>query len=196
METGKFNHGSPGISKLSPPTSLPFEVDAPLQKTIDSAVAKFQDVISKHDLQVVCFEAYGKNTIKKFGVSPDAFAQMAIQLAYYKMYGVCRATYESAQTKKFAFGRTETCRSVSNESVLWVKAMGNADLSAKAKGELGRKAIAAQSSYMANCVEGRGVDRHFLGILLCICGTFIHTLAKFGEHFRLAFAHQANREKT
>ena len=35
---------------------------------------------------------------------------------------------------------------------------------AKEKGELGRKAIAAQSGYMAKAVEGKGCDRHLLGI--------------------------------
>lgn len=48
---------------------------------------------------------------------------MAIQLAYYKMYGHVAATYESAGTRKFIHGRTETGRSVSVESLAWVQAM-------------------------------------------------------------------------
>jgi carnitine O-acetyltransferase len=36
------------------------------------------------------------------------------------------------------------------------------------KGELGRKAVAAQSAYMARAVEGLGVDRHFLGLKLLL----------------------------
>ena len=83
----------------------------------------------KHEIRVVTFEGYGKSLIKKFGVSPDAFAQMAIQLAYYKMYGVSRATYESSGTRKFKDGRTETGRSVSVESVAWVKAMQDPTIS-------------------------------------------------------------------
>lgn len=90
---------------------------------------QFESLAGKHDVRVVTFEGYGKSQIKKFGVSPDAFAQMAIQLAYFKMYGVCRATYESSGTRKFRHGRTETGRSVSVESVAWVKAMQDPDVS-------------------------------------------------------------------
>lgn len=168
-DKGTFNHGSATPSStLAEPVALTFQVTPELGKAIQAAEQQFDGVIAKHDLQVVCFEAYGKNLIKTLAVSPDAYAQMAIQLAYYKMYSVCRATYESAQTKKYAYGRTETCRSVSSESVAWVQAMQQPGMSLRERGELGRKAVAAQSAYMAKCVEGRGVDRHFLGLRLLL----------------------------
>ena len=43
--------------------------------------------MAQHDLQVLAFFGYGKDGIKKMGFSPDAFVQMAIQLAYFKMHG-------------------------------------------------------------------------------------------------------------
>ena len=107
------------------PAKLEFDLQAPLLEAITTAEKAFDGLIKTQDLRAVYCPQYGKNMIKKFGVSPDAFAQMVIQLAYFKLYGVCRATYESAQTKKYRWGRTETCRSVSNESVAWVKAMEN-----------------------------------------------------------------------
>ena len=86
-------------------------------------------------------------------MSPDAYAQMAIQLAYYRLKGTVRATYESAQTRKFLAGRTEVraaprpslhctgraltapraaclpraqvCRTCTTESTEWVHAMEN-----------------------------------------------------------------------
>ncbi|KAI8905496.1 acyltransferase ChoActase/COT/CPT [Gorgonomyces haynaldii] len=167
IATGKVNHGS-SKRELAFPRKLQFEWTPKLKQQLVQAGQQFDQVIDKHDLQVVVFEAYGKNLIKKLGVSPDAYAQMAIQLAYYKMYGVCRATYESAQTKKYEWGRTETCRSVSVESAAWVRAMQDPHLDLKTKGELGRKAIKSQSAYMADCVNGKGVDRHFLGLRLLL----------------------------
>lgn len=104
-------------------------LNSELLLSIKEAGQKFDAVVAKHDLHVCTFEGFGKNVIKTFGVSPDSFAQMALQLAYFKMYGVCRATYESAQTKKYEYGRTETCRSVSKESVAWVNAMQNPKIS-------------------------------------------------------------------
>ena len=53
------------------------------------------------------YTGYGKGLIKKFKMSPDAYAQMAIQLAYFRLKGAVRATYESAQTRKYLAGRTE-----------------------------------------------------------------------------------------
>lgn len=111
------------------PSKLVFDIKPPVLEAISKAENAFNDLIKTQDLKAVYCPQYGKNLIKKFGVSPDAYAQMVIQLAYYKLYGTCRATYESAQTKKYHWGRTETCRSVSNESVAWVKAMEDPQVS-------------------------------------------------------------------
>ncbi|KAI8838924.1 acyltransferase ChoActase/COT/CPT [Chytridium lagenaria] len=163
----EIDHGTASIdANLPAPKKLEFKLDSDLVSAVGKAEKKFDDLIARHDLKAVVWEGYGKNLIKKFQVSPDAFAQMAIQLAYFKMYGKVVATYESAQTRKFGYGRTETCRTVCEESVAWVKAMEDPTVSAQVKGELGRKAIAAQSRYMARAVEGRGVDRHLLGLRL------------------------------
>lgn len=56
-------------------------------------------------------------------VSPDSFIQQALQLAWYKDQGYVTATYESASTRGFLHGRTETIRSVTAESRAFVKAM-------------------------------------------------------------------------
>jgi carnitine O-acetyltransferase len=160
--------GTSTVGSIPQPEKLEFELDSGLEKSIDVAIKKFNDLIKTQDVKVTVFEEYGKNHIKKMKLSPDGYAQMAIQLAYFKTYGKCVPTYESAQTRKFGFGRTETCRSCTTESVEWVKAMQNPNLSLKIKGELGRKAIHAQTSYMAKAVEGKGVDRHLLGLRLLL----------------------------
>ncbi|KAI8923844.1 Choline/Carnitine o-acyltransferase-domain-containing protein [Entophlyctis helioformis] len=169
LAKGSIDLGSAEVSSALPaPKKLAFDLTPSLVESIDKAGKQFDAVVAKHDLRVVVFEGYGKNLIKKLQISPDAYAQMAIQLAYYKLYGVCKPTYESAQTRKYGYGRTETCRTVSTETVAWVKAMEDPTLSLKTKGELGRQAVASQTSYMAAAVDGRGVDRHLLGLRLLI----------------------------
>jgi len=56
-------------------------------------------------------------------MSPDAFIQMAMQLAWYKACGEFTATYETVLTRMFKHGRTETLRSFSRESWRWVLSM-------------------------------------------------------------------------
>ena len=69
------------------------------------------------------FPTHGKGFIKKHEMSPDAYVQMALQLAHFKLHGESVLTYESAHTRQFLHGRTETVRSCSNEAVAFVRAM-------------------------------------------------------------------------
>lgn len=56
-------------------------------------------------------------------VSPDAFCQQALQLAWFRDQGYATATYETASTRAMLHGRTDVIRSLSQESREWVKAM-------------------------------------------------------------------------
>jgi carnitine O-acetyltransferase len=108
LAKGSINHGEASSAAIEPPKKLLFDLSPQSLTAIKAATVQFDALAAKHDLQVVTFEGYGKSLIKKFSVSPDAYAQMAIQLAYYKLYGYSGATYESAGTRKFIHGRTET----------------------------------------------------------------------------------------
>lgn len=63
--------------------------------------------------------------MKKCRLSPDAYIQMALQLAYYRDAGRFSLTYEASMTRLFREGRTETVRPCTIESADWVKAMDN-----------------------------------------------------------------------
>jgi carnitine O-acetyltransferase len=108
---------------LPAPSPITFTLSAPVKSAIDQAIADHTDIMSKHRLSVLHFEGYGKNAIKRFRTSPDSWTQLVIQLAYYKMTGELAATYESAQTRKYKRGRTETIRSATSEALEWCKAM-------------------------------------------------------------------------
>lgn len=151
-------------SNLPEPTPVCFTVNDSVHATIDQAQRDFRNVVGLHDLRVLAFQGYGKGLIKKFKCSPDAYVQMIIQLAYFKMYGKNRPTYESTATRKFQLGRTETCRTVSDESVAWCNAMGNPDIAPQACIGLFRKAIDAHVKYITDASDGRGVDRHLFGL--------------------------------
>lgn len=115
-ETGK---------NLEAPKELKFVLDNKVEKYISEAEKNFDTLVGDHDMEVLHYEGYGKEYIKKFKASPDAWAQLVKQLAFHKMFnrpGVC---YESCQTRKYQLGRTEVIRSASNESKAWAEAMLN-----------------------------------------------------------------------
>ncbi|KAG5662330.1 hypothetical protein KAF25_004748, partial [Fusarium avenaceum] len=161
----KLDFSDPNVrSNLPEPQLVKFEITQEVQSEIDRATKDFNDVIGKHQLAVQAYQGYGKSLIKKFKCSPDAYVQMIIQLAYYKMYGKSRPTYESAATRRFQLGRTETCRTVSDDSVSWVQAMSDSSIDDKTRVDLFRKAINAHVEYITAASDGKGVDRHLFGL--------------------------------
>lgn len=151
-------------SHIPEPSLVQFKVTQDVQKEIERAVSDFNTVIGQHELAVQAYQGYGKGLIKKFKCSPDAYVQMIIQLAYHKMYGKNRPTYESAATRRFQQGRTETCRTVSDASVAWCNAMADSSADDKSKVDLFHKAIAAHLEYISAASDGKGVDRHLFGL--------------------------------
>lgn len=165
----KLDLSNPNIrSDLAEPTPIKFHLNPTVQKHIHRAVSDFDALIAQHELRVQAYQGYGKGLIKKFKASPDAYVQMIIQLAYHKMYGVNRPTYESAATRRFQQGRTETCRSVSDESVAFCNAMADPAIPPEECVKRFRAAVDAHVRYITDASDGRGVDRHLFGLKKCL----------------------------
>jgi carnitine O-acetyltransferase len=161
----KLDFSSPSVrSNLPEPSVVKFHVTKEVQSEIERAQKDFNEVIGIHELRVQAYQGYGKGLIKKFKCSPDAYVQMIIQLAYHKFYGKNRPTYESAATRRFQQGRTETCRTVSDDSVAFCSAMADPNIEPKDAAALFRKAIDSHLEYISAASDGKGVDRHLFGL--------------------------------
>jgi len=146
------------------PQVLEWAVPAAVEKGIEQAHANFKSLVDSTELVPLQFTEYGKEQIKRqFKASPDAFVQMAYQLAYYRQYGKAVSTYESCMVKQFLHGRTETIRSVTPESVELCRKFD------VAKGEETRRlidaAVAAHVATSGQCKNGKGQDRHLFALL-------------------------------
>lgn len=151
-------------SQLPDPKPITFHLNDESSEAIDVAAQYHRKQIASHELVVQAYQGYGKGLIKKFKCSPDAYVQMVIQLAYYKMYGKNRPTYESASTRKFQQGRTETTRTVSDESTAFCKAHHDPNVPREEVAKLFRAALAQHTKYTLEASDGRGVDRHLFGL--------------------------------
>lgn len=163
LAANKIDHGSSSRS-LPAPKAISFSVDRNVESLIKDSLQRFNDLMGRHELAVLDYQGYGKNAIKAFKCSPDAWVQMVIQLAYYKMYGKPAPTYESAQTRKFKLGRTETIRSASVESKAFCEAMEDVNGSDAVRLERFQAAVKQHLAYATAAADGQGVDRHLFGL--------------------------------
>ena len=67
--------------------------------------------------------------MKQCKLSPDAYIQMALQLAYFRDAGKFCLTYEASMTRLFREGRTETVRSCTMESAAFARSMDDPNIS-------------------------------------------------------------------
>jgi len=145
------------------------------QQLSHTAKTGFSKLVSEQDAYVEDFQHYGKNYIKSVGISPDAYTQMAIQLASYRLFRKQAGTYEAIQVRPYLHGRTETARTVSPASHAFVKIMGlqplhdeNMDNVRMEKIELLRQAADSHVKYTRNALRGQAVDRHLFGLFMLI----------------------------
>ncbi|EAN79195.1 carnitine O-acetyltransferase, putative [Trypanosoma brucei brucei TREU927] len=147
-----------------------WNLDKGIYGVMKSASEDFKTLIQNNELHVLHFGNFGGAFLKRFGISPDAFFQMALQLTYYRLFGRNCATYEAATTRTFSHGRTECIRSASSEALdfcraacepLFPKRIGSA---VPSQGEFLRKAVAAHANAVKLAKSGLGVDRHLYGL--------------------------------
>ncbi|XP_030631199.1 carnitine O-acetyltransferase isoform X2 [Chanos chanos] len=151
---------------LPMPRKLRFNITPEIKQDIEDAKQNMNIMVHDLDMRVAVFSHFGKNFPKSQKMSPDAFIQIALQLAYYRMYKRCCATYESASLRMFRLGRTDTIRSASIDSARFVKAMDDPIVPSTEKVSLMEKAVRAHRGYTDMAIRGQAIDRHLLGLKL------------------------------
>lgn len=174
---------TPSYASSASKAPEPLDFDLAPIPAIKDAITKAQDQL--HALassQTLSFlrTKYGKAAIKSFGVGPDGWAQMIVQIAYARLSqrfpesgtgtGEKKVTpwpvgtYEAATTRRFYKGRTETIRVVSDEAVAFVRAMIEGTKGKEEAMALFREAVKKHTQLAKEAGMGEGVDRHMLGV--------------------------------
>uniref|UniRef100_A0A8C2WMX8 carnitine O-palmitoyltransferase n=1 Tax=Cyclopterus lumpus TaxID=8103 RepID=A0A8C2WMX8_CYCLU len=141
-------------ASLPQPQKLNWEIPPECEEQISGSLAVAQALADDVDVHVFAFEEFGKGKIKRCRVSPDAFIQLALQLAYYRDQGRFCLTYEASMTRLFKEGRTETVRSCTNESSAFVRALEDVCR------RLFQEASEKHQHLYRMAMTGAGIDRH------------------------------------
>ncbi|TVK72986.1 Carnitine O-acetyltransferase [Bagarius yarrelli] len=175
------------------PRKLHFNITPEILKDIEEAKENMNTLANDLDVRVVVFCYFGKNVPKSYKMSPDAFIQMALQLAYYRLYKLYCATYESASLRMFRLGRTDTIRSASTDSAHFVQAMDDPAMQNPEKVRLLERAVRAHRAYTDMAIQGQAIDRHLLGLKLqaiedslAIPKIFMDTSYVKANHYKLS----------
>ncbi|ETN87108.1 Choline/Carnitine O-acyltransferase, partial [Necator americanus] len=152
------------IQVVPKPERLVWQLDSETLDAITEAYSVSKQIADDFENGHCVFTEYGKDFMKTIGVSPDAFIQMAMQLAYYKDQEKFELTYEPAVMRLYRDGRTETVRSCSMESCDFVRSMLDENESDQKRMLLLRKACDRHQAYYRNAMAGHGVDRHLFAM--------------------------------
>ncbi len=157
-----------GARSQGTPTSaeVVFVLDAALRVDIAAAAASFRDFAENTASAEVSIADFGNDRAKALRVSPDAFAQMAFQLAHQRAKGFVGATYESIATRHWQNGRTEAMRVVTPEVLRFVAAMQDPSADAAARRAAFRAAAEKHVQRARECQAGNAPEQHLWELLL------------------------------
>ncbi|MFG2495498.1 choline/carnitine O-acyltransferase [Streptomyces caniferus] len=137
-----------------------FELDGALRSQVRSAAEAFAAYGESTATRTVSFDDFGSNTAKALGSSPDAFVQLAYQLAHQRAKGRLGATYESIATRQWRRGRTEAMRVVTPEIQEFVAVMEDPAADADTRRAAFRAAADKHVARAKECQAGDAPEQH------------------------------------
>ncbi|MGH3239264.1 MAG: choline/carnitine O-acyltransferase [Spirillospora sp.] len=154
QRSGASSQGLPAIEPIE------FVLDDALRRDIGDAAAAFAAYGAATATTTVSFDGFGADDIKELKMSPDAFVQMAYQLAHKRAKGLTGATYESIATRQYRNGRTEAMRVVTPEVLSFVEVMDDPGAGSAIRRDAFRAAADAHVKRAKECQAGQAPEQH------------------------------------
>jgi carnitine O-acetyltransferase len=158
--SGARSQGVPSFAEVQ------FVTDDALRADIADAAASFRDFAEQTASAEVSMKDFGNERAKALRSSPDAFAQLAFQLAHQRAKGFVGATYESIATRHWRHGRTEAMRVVTPEVLRFVAAMQDPAADTQTKRAAFRAAADKHVQRAKECQAGDAPEQHLWELLL------------------------------
>jgi carnitine O-acetyltransferase len=137
-----------------------FVLDDDLRADVQAAGDAFAQYAADTATTTVSFTDFGSDRAKQLGISPDAFVQMAYQLAHHRSKGLVGATYEAIATRQYRHGRTEAMRVVTPEVLRFVATMDDPGSGREARAAALRAAAERHVARAQECQRGEAPEQH------------------------------------
>jgi carnitine O-acetyltransferase len=137
-----------------------FVLDRDLRAAIDEAAASFAAHVAATSSATVALDNFGADPARRLGASPDAFVELACQLAHSRVRGMIGASRESVATRHYRHGRTEPMRVVTPEVVGFVAAMDDPLVGSVIRRSRFRAAQAKHVERIRQCQAGQAPEQH------------------------------------
>lgn len=159
--TINLRHG-PSIAGAIPARlqKLDWDIPSEIYTALHLAEARLVDRIQQHQLETLDIRDYGKDLIKSLGFSPDAFFQMALHAAYYRVYESVRSGFEPVLMRQYLHGRTDVARTTTPEAAAFARIFSDEKASTSEKVEAMHRAADAHVAISKDCAKGLSHHRH------------------------------------
>jgi hypothetical protein len=154
LQSGAQSQGLPTIETIE------FVLDDDLRADVRAAADSFAAYAANTATSILSFDDFGGSRAKQLRMSPDAFVQMAYQLAHNRAKGLVGATYESISTRQYRRGRTEAMRVVTPEVVRFVAAMDDPEVDVATRRTAFRAAAEKHVERAKECQVGQAPEQH------------------------------------
>ncbi|XP_015706785.1 carnitine O-palmitoyltransferase 1, liver isoform-like [Coturnix japonica] len=146
--------------RLPAPQRLQWDIPDECRAAIGRSLGVARILANDVDFCCFPFTQFGKGLMKRCRISPDAFIQIALQLAHHRDKGRFCLTYEASMTRLFRDGRTETVRSCTSQSTAFVRSMSDPHCSRSERRRLLVLAAEQHQLLYRLAMTGAGIDRH------------------------------------
>ena len=143
---------------------LEWQLDHYTKEALSEADRRNAEVAQRLEFASKIVQAFGVEQLQDLGVNPDAFVQISLALAEYRITGSWQNISESISMRQFYQGRTETASTITPEEKQFIEAFAAGARDAATR-QLFNQAVTALAARMNLIQQGFGIDSHLLGLV-------------------------------
>ncbi|GFO07734.1 peroxisomal carnitine o-octanoyltransferase-like [Plakobranchus ocellatus] len=139
---------------------LAFDLDDTLKNIINDGMISFTQLSENVSSAMCDFEMFNMSLLIDREIDPDAFAHLAMQLTFYKMYFRPAAVGSKVGIRRFYHSHYDTMITTSEESIAWCRIMFDSSASLSERRKLFSAAVKKHVQTLEQVRSGKGCFSH------------------------------------